>query len=200
MLEKHLGHLKKPAPGMEHLAPRPPPQHPGAKHAHSLKSEDSPATSPATASNWNSPGNLTGASPVASNVTDEYMHAVQGHPGGPYQVPAGMLTPGGVHQQAMAYAGSPQQRVMGGPGPRPLPPPQLQQPPHRRHISEISGGPSEMGGDVKRQVVYTPGPQGPMSGPMPPHMGQPQQMGQPMPGGSMQMNPMQHSPMQRRAG
>ena len=173
MLEKHLGHLKKNGAGIEMGAPPPPPGVVSAKR--SFKSEDSPVTSPATASNWNSPGGLTGVSPAASNHTadDPYMHAVHNNAGPPpYGIQPG-ITPG-PHQAPM-YNTSP-----GGPmsaPPRQALPPGL--PPHRRGPSEMSGGPPEMS-DAKRHQMYAPGP------PQAPPMGQPitpHPMHQPMPRG-----------------
>lgn len=145
MLDKHLGHLKKQPQGMEHMVPPPPSQVGSAKR--SFKSEDSPATSPATASNWNSPSNLTGVSPVGSTPADDpYMHAVHNNAApGSYSV-----------QPAPLYNTSP-----GGPmsaPPRAPPPPQQQ----RRGISEITGGAGDIGGDAKRQQMYAPGPQTPL--------------------------------------
>jgi osomolarity two-component system, response regulator SKN7 len=127
MLEKHLSHLKRHPAGLE-VMPAPP--HP--KTNRSLKSDESPATSPATASNWNSPNNLSGVSP-SSNHPDESVYSA-----GPYPVQAGM-------QPAPMYAPAP---PMGAP-PRQPPPGQ------RRGIGDISGGGAEMG-DVKRQQLYPP--------------------------------------------
>src|ERR1700753_791560 len=83
MLEKHLAHLKKhgihgtdvtAAGGM----PAPPVQPLHAPHSSatgSIKTDDnSPAKSPATASNWNSPNQLPGVSPSGSGMTDDYMN------------------------------------------------------------------------------------------------------------------------------
>jgi len=152
MLEKHLSQLKKPAPGMEPMPP------PGIVKV-SLKSEESPATSPATATNWNSPGGIPGVSPVASTHAEEYGHGMP--PGPPYGMQAAM-TPG-PSPQALTFSGSPtgpphmRQQIQ-----------QLQaQQVHKRQISEISGGP-EMVGEVRRPPIFAPGPSGP--GPVPPHM------------------------------
>ncbi|KAF7197350.1 Transcription factor SKN7 [Pseudocercospora fuligena] len=107
MLEKHLSHLKKGGAGI--ADPMPPPLN-SAKR--SLKSEDSPATSPATASNWNSPNQFTGGSPSGSALAEE-----------PFiQPPYGQAPMG-----AQMYA--------------PPAPGQLVMPPQRRNINEISGGP-----------------------------------------------------------
>ena len=136
MLEKHLGHLKKPQPGMpvdsiassvQGLGP--------ASARQSLKEEDSPSKSPTTASNWNSPNQIPGVSPVGSSITDEYMSAVGGHPG--------------------AYGVS---HIQGGipyntAGQVPMGARQAHQQQHRRQISDISGG-EEMAGNAKRQHMY----------------------------------------------
>ncbi|KAG8629100.1 hypothetical protein KVT40_002965 [Elsinoe batatas] len=143
MLEKHLGHLKKGAPGLEMRPPS------GAQSGkQSLKSDESPATSPVTVTTWNSPGHVPGISPASGEA--EYT-AVQA---GGYQLQPTAMNPG-LSPQAMTFASSPQGLRQQLPG----------QQPHRRHISEITGGPGDMGGDVKRQQIYgQPGP--PMSQPM----------------------------------
>ncbi|GAM85606.1 hypothetical protein ANO11243_036130 [Dothideomycetidae sp. 11243] len=163
MLEKHLGHLKKSSQGVDHMA-RPSGIPQSAKQ--SMKSDDSPATSPATVTNWNSPGNLTGISPASNN--DDYS------------------TPGVANMQQAAYsmhpAPSPQALTFGSSPQAPLRQAFPGAPPsggggHRRHISEISGGASDMGSDMKRQHMYAPppGPPGPPGLP---------QMVQPMPTGA----------------
>ncbi|KAK5067872.1 kinase-regulated stress-responsive transcription factor skn7, partial [Cryomyces antarcticus] len=168
MLEKHLGHLKKPGHGMDAMVP-PPGQAPLQPLAHtsarqSMKDEDSPAKSPATVSNWNSPSNVTGVSPAASSVPDEYMNVVH-HNHSAYGMQAGMPPAN------MVYNTSPH-----GPMGAPRQPP----PPHRRQISDISGGVDDMSRDVKRQQMYGPPPQQHPMQKQP--MGQPmgQSMGQPM--------------------
>ncbi|KAF2436009.1 heat shock transcription factor 2 [Tothia fuscella] len=130
MLEKHLAHLKKPGHGgIDTMVPPPQVQalNPGSSR-HSLKEEDSPAKSPATASNWNSPSQVPGVSPVASSATDEYMggapgghpslYAVQSHIQGSQISPSYNTT----SQMQM------QQRQASG---------------HRRQISDISGAGQE---------------------------------------------------------
>lgn len=180
MLEKHLAHLKKQPPAIDTMGAPPPPQIHSAKR--SMKSDDSPATSPATVSNWNSPGNLTGASPAGSNQTDDpYMQAVHNNAGpAPYPVQGGMPPAPMYNTSPGGPMGAPPRQIP-PPGPRPPqqhpqhpPHPQLQQhPQHRRGISDISGGVGDIGGDVKRQM-FAPGP------PMPqPVMGQPMPMQRP---------------------
>lgn len=181
MLEKHLGHLKKSPPQIEGMPPGPPPPLAQIAAKNSMKVEDSPATSPATVSNWTSPGNTLGMSPANSEAA-EYTMAVPGHPPGPYQLQTSMAPPGMPTQ--VSFGGSP-----GGVAPRQLPPglgPQPPNGPHRRQISDISGGPGDVGPDVKRQM-FAPAPPH-----MPPHMGPGVPMGQPM------QNPL--NPMHRRPG
>lgn len=149
MLEKHLGHLKKNPPGLDSM---PPPLN-SAKR--SLKSEDSPATSPATASNWNSPNQMTAGSPGGSNLGDE-----------PYMQPGQYVQPGLAAPPPHMY-GTAQPGQLAMP-PRPGP---HQGGPHRRDISQISGGP-DMGGDAKRPM-YAPGGMNQMPQQMPPHMQRP---------------------------
>jgi len=143
MLEKHLAHLKKPGHGgIDSMVP---PQvqalGPGSSR-HSLKEEESPAKSPATTSNWNSPNQVPGVSPVASSATDEYMGGAQGHSGlyavqshiGGSQISPGFNSPS--HMQMQQRQGPPQG--------------------HRRQISDISGGGDDGGHNPKRQQIYVP--------------------------------------------
>jgi osomolarity two-component system response regulator SKN7 len=139
MLEKHLSHLKKHPIGIDPMAAPPLP-----KANRSLKSEESPATSPATVSNWNSPNNLSGVSP-ASNQADDSTSV--------YSAASYPMQPG--LQPAPMYNAAP---PMGAPPRQPQPPP-------RRGIGDISGGGAEMG-DVKRQQMYPPPPQPAMGQPM----------------------------------
>lgn len=179
MLEKHLGHLKKSPPQNEGMPQGPPPPLAQVVAKNSLKAEDSPATSPATISNWTSPGNTLGMSPANSEAAgNEYGMAVQGHPSGPYHMQSGMPPPGMPTQ--VSYGGSPR-GMPTGLGPQAVGP-------HRRQISDISGGPGDIGPDVKRQQMFGPGP--PQH--MPPHMGPGVPMGQPL------QNPL--NPMHRRPG
>lgn len=149
MLEKHLQHLKKQPVGLDHM---PPPLN-SAKR--SLKSEDSPATSPATASNWNSPNQLVGGSPGGNGLADD-----------PYIGSAPYVQPGMPIGQVYATA-PPGALAM---PPRPGPP--MVGAPQRRGIADISGGP-EMVGDGKRPM-YGPGPgMGQMPPQMPPQLQRP---------------------------
>lgn len=143
MLEKHLVHLKKPLAQVEGMAAPQPVQ---IARQLVLKEEDSPAKSPATVSNWNSPNQMTGVSPVGSNVTDEFAQAMQGQP---------VQHPGAYGVSAMqgniGYGASPQMQLQARQQQ------QQQQPPpnHRRQISDISGG-DDINNPGKRQQMYAP--------------------------------------------
>jgi osomolarity two-component system response regulator SKN7 len=151
MLEKHLVHLKKPLAQIDGMAAPQPVQVPRQLV---LKEEDSPAKSPATTSNWNSPNQLPGVSPVGSSVPDDYAQAMHSqqvqHPG--------------------AYGVNPMQTNIGYSASTPMPmqarQPQPIPPGHRRQISEISGG-DDMTNPAKRQQMYAPQMQ-PQMNPMQP--------------------------------
>ena len=137
ILEKHLQHLKKPVAQVDGM---PAPQ-PLSIARQAMKEEESPTTkSPNTSSNWNSPNNMTGVSPVASSVNDEYMQAVQPHPGA-YAV--------NQMQGNMPYNTSPQMQLQARQ--------QQQATGHRRQLSDISGG-DDMPHAAKRQQMYVAGP------------------------------------------
>ena len=126
MLEKHLGHLKQMPDGMEPMVP-----HAGSALAQnsagqSLKDESSPAPSPSTISNWQSPGQFNGISPTNAGPPHQYMQPM--HPG--Y----------GQEQSPVQY--QPSHTPLGAPR-------QMQ---HRRQISEIGG--DEISGEPKRQRMY----------------------------------------------
>ncbi|ORY07273.1 HSF-type DNA-binding-domain-containing protein [Clohesyomyces aquaticus] len=142
MLEKHLAHLKKPAHHVEAMvAPQP-----LTTTRQVMKEEESPAKSPATTSNWNSPNQIPGVSPVGSNVTEEYMQAVQQGHAGPYAV---NTMPGSI-----VYNNTSPQLAMQA----------RQQAGHRRQISDIAGGPEDMNHPAKRQQMYgAPLPPQPMN-------------------------------------
>lgn len=128
MLEKHLSHLKKPAPGMEQIAP----PNISSRLSHSLKDEESPGNSPGTLSTkWNSPGGqLTGASPVASALPGDFMTAARGGTNDGFAMPTGL-----------DYTTSPQNMGM------------REAAVHRRGISDITGG-EDMANNVKRQHMF----------------------------------------------
>lgn len=129
ILDKHLGHLRKPVHQVDGMAA---PQ-PLSATRQVLKEEESPAKSPNTVSNWNSPNQIPGVSPVGSNVTDEYMQAVQGHPGAYAVNPMQPNIPYNTSPQMQMQARQ-QQQVAG----------------HRRQLSDISGG-DDMSNPAKRQ-------------------------------------------------
>ena len=126
MLEKHLGHLKQMPDGMEPMAPHPGSSIPQSSTAQSLKDESSPAQSPSTVSNWQSPGQFAGISPTQAAAPHQFMH--------PMQAAYGQET-GPVHfQTPHTPLGAPRQMQ------------------HRRQISEIGG--EDMTSDSKRQRMY----------------------------------------------
>jgi osomolarity two-component system response regulator SKN7 len=144
MLEKHLAHLKNPAHGaMETMVP----PHVQALNAgstrQSLKDEESPAKSPATTSNWNSPNQVPGVSPVASTSTtyEEHANMSQGHPA-MYAV----QNPMQVNPMSQGYMSNNPATQMQM---------QQRQNQHRRQISDISGG-DEASNNAKRQQMYPP--------------------------------------------
>ncbi|KAG8529315.1 uncharacterized protein KY384_005951 [Bacidia gigantensis] len=126
MLDKHLGHLKRMPDGMEPM-PNPPPI-PQSSVGTSLKEENSPADSPSTMSNWQSPGPYSGISPIQGASSQSFMQPL--HSASAYS----------SDQSPMSY--QPPHTPIGGQ-------PQM---PHRRQISEL--GPDEISSDQKRQRVY----------------------------------------------
>jgi len=159
MLEKHLAHLKKPlaepiptmaAPSAQSL--------PQTSSRQSMKEEESPAKSPTSTSNWNSPNQVPGVSPGGSTNTDEYLNpAIQGSHPALYaiqqQTPMAGYGAGAIamqQQQQQPQQQQPQRQQ------QPQPPPQQQQH-HRRQISDISGGEDmHSAGTAKRQQMYAP--------------------------------------------
>ena len=126
MLEKHLGHLKRIPDGMEPMAAQQ--VMPQNSVGNSLKDESSPAPSPSTLSNWQSPGQFAGISPAQGGPPQSYMQSM--HPAGGYS----------QEQSPLSY--QPPQTPLGGP-------PQMT---HRRQISEL--GPDDLSNDPKRQRLY----------------------------------------------
>lgn len=141
MLEKHLSHLKKQAPGLDPMGAPPAPM---SRATRSLKTEDSPATSPATTNNWDSPNNMSGVSPASNHAETPNMY--------------------GMSSGATTYAPGMQPAPMYNMAPMGVPR-QPQPPPQRRNINEISGGAPDYGGEAKRQQMYAPSHQ-PMGQPM----------------------------------
>ncbi|KAF1945681.1 response regulator [Clathrospora elynae] len=148
MLEKHLVHLKKPSPQADGMAAPQPVQ---MARQLVLKEEDSPARSPGTVSNWHSPNQMPGVSPVGSTVPDEFAHAMQGQP---VQHPGAY----GVNplQGNIGYSTSPHMQIQARHQ-------QAQPPPgNRRQVSDMSGG-DELSNPAKRQQqMYAPQMQQPM--------------------------------------
>ena len=124
MLEKHLGHLKRLGDGMDPIG-APQPLH-GPSVGNSLKDDNSPADSPSTMSNWQSPNQYSGISPTQSAASHSYMQPLsagaysQDHSPMSYHPPHTPLSATSMH--------------------------------HRRHISEI--GADDAGNDQKRQRGY----------------------------------------------
>lgn len=140
VLDKHLAHLKR--GGLAHgsdgmgAPPVQPLAHTSASQ--SIKDEHSPSKSPATASNWNSPSQVAGVSPSTTNMTDDYMGAVQAQAG--YGMQPGMPTTPGIPP---GYTTA-----------QPLGVQQNRGQPHRRQISDISGGADDHQQQMKRQQMY----------------------------------------------
>jgi osomolarity two-component system response regulator SKN7 len=154
-LEKHLPQFKKNAqfPNQGQM------QHPGGfvtpnatqaplglnmgqlSATHSLKDETSPGKSPQTATSWHSPNQLPGQSPIG-NAPQNYM-----------QQPMGdnrqyTMTPTHPHPQS-AYP-PPQNAPLGAP----------RGTPHRRVMSDMTGGAGADDHPEKRQRTMYPPPQG----------------------------------------
>ena len=99
MLEKHLGHLRRPQAGAPPIA---------QSSARSLKDEDEVSgRSPSTInnSNWNSPAHMSGVSPVASNVGEAYVPGYGMEGAIPPQQPYGSNphTPSGPRMPPVAH-------------------------------------------------------------------------------------------------
>lgn len=130
MLEKHLGHLKKMPNGMEPMVPHSASSIPQTSAAQSLKDESSPNQSPSTISNWQSPGHFQGISPTAAGPNpNPYMQHV--HLGAGYGMEQSQIQ----FQQPHTPLSAPRQA------------------PHRRHVSDITGG-DELNSDPKRQRIF----------------------------------------------
>jgi osomolarity two-component system response regulator SKN7 len=147
MLEKHLTHLKTNALGIE-PAPQSAitPSVAQSSTSHSVVDGSSPGQSPAgSLGNWQSPGQFNGVSPIHTNLHNQYA-TMQNH--SPYLEQSGPnsnfhspQTPGSNSRMAS----------------------QQHPPPHRRQISDMTGGP-EMEGFNKRQRIHPPSMAGTMSG------------------------------------
>jgi len=137
-LDKHLGHLKKENQGLQ-----------GSGGILVKEDEISPTQSPATLStNWNSPAQLQGPSPVTSHMShDDYASAMrhQGHP--QYGAIDGSSGPYNHHSS------TPHTPLTAGPYPT-----HRQQQPgqsHRRQVSDMSGG-DDQHIQAKRQQMHPP--------------------------------------------
>ena len=126
MLEKHLGHLKHMADGMESMAPHPGSSIPQSSAGQSLKDESSPAPSPSTISNWQSPGQFAGISPTQAAAPHQFMHPMHA----------------GYNQEQTPVQFQAPHTPLGAPRP-------MQ---HRRQISEVGG--EDVSSDAKRQRMY----------------------------------------------
>ena len=129
MLEKHLGHLKRLADGrladsIEAIGP--PHSLPTASVGTSLKDDNSPADSPSTMSNWQSPTQFPGISPTQSAASQPFIQP---------------LSAGAYSQDHSPMSYHPPHTPLGGPSLH-----------HRRQISEV--GADDVGADQKRQRVY----------------------------------------------
>lgn len=124
MLEKHLGHLKKLPDGLDVV-----PNTASTIHgpvSHSLKDDASPAQSPSTVSNWNSPNQFSGISPSGSG---QFIPPVS--------------TGYAIDQNSIAYQQQPTTPISAAPrgvG-------------HRRQVSEMSGA-DDLSTDPKRARMY----------------------------------------------
>jgi osomolarity two-component system response regulator SKN7 len=148
-LEKHLPQFKKnaqfPPSSMPHAGGfvTPGPTHPPLglnvgqlSAAQSLKEEASPGKSPATATSWQSPNQLQGASPIGA--PSNYMQQQMGD-NRPYT-----MTPTHPHPQS-SFPAQQTQGSMGNP----------RTAPHRRVMSDMTGGAPEDHSE-KRQRMYPP--------------------------------------------
>lgn len=112
MLEKHLGHLKKPDYDMiPQTAATLAQNSTGA----SAKDESSPGQSPSTMSNWHSPGQFTGISPSQSNFMPGGQYPMdQG--GMQYTSPTSQMPPGrGANRRVVGDMTGPVDEISGDP-------------------------------------------------------------------------------------
>ncbi|CAO1602759.1 kinase-regulated stress-responsive transcription factor skn7 [Xanthoria calcicola] len=128
MLEKHLGHLKKIPNGLDSMGPHSAQSISQTSAAQSLKDANSPNQSPSTISNWHSPGTFQGISPTTAGA-NPFMQPM--HPAAGYPMDQSQLQ----FQQPHTPLAAPRQ------------------PPHRRQISDMSGG-DELNNEAKRQRLF----------------------------------------------
>lgn len=129
MLEKHLGHLKKMPEGLDHIPQHAPSSINQSSTGQSLKDENSPAESPSTISNWQSPSQY-GVSPTQAAAPSQFLQSM--HPPGAYSQEHSPVTYQSPHTP------------VGGPPRQPIQ--------HRRQISEIGG--DDLSSESKRQRIY----------------------------------------------
>ena len=137
VLNKHLGHLKKPTTPMEAMGPPTSQSIQPTSQQISTKTpikEESPSKSPVVNSNWTSPKQIPGISPVGTASTgDEFI----------VQQDAANYNMGTAVMGAVPYQNpSPIQGVG-----------QRHHAPHRRQFSDVAGS-DETGHAVKRQQMY----------------------------------------------
>ena len=145
MLEKHLMHLKTGALGIEQPQQNAiTPSVAQTSATHSVVDGSSPGQSPAgSMGNWQSPGQFNGVSPIHTNLHNQYA-TMQNH--SPY------IDQGGSHPSSNFH--SPQTPLSASRIPSQQHP-QSHAQPHRRQVSEMTGGP-EMDGYNKRQRIHPP--------------------------------------------
>ena len=134
MLEKHLGHLKKLPDGLDMVPPTASTMGPTSS-VHSLKEESPPGHSPSTVStaNWHSPGGqFPGISPAGSAQQAYGISTVGG-------------AAAGYGDSGLQYP-SPTTPISARPGAAPGP--------HRRAVSDMTGGDDLGGADAKRPRIF----------------------------------------------
>lgn len=126
-LDKHLGHLKKDAQGLQ------------GSSIVSMKGDESPSQSPATHNtSWNSHG----PSPIATHMSHDSFATSLRHPQQYGQIDAGYGHPGSAPHTPLS-AGPPTSQRHG-----PMQP-------HRRHVSDV-GTSDDHQGQSKRHQMYPP--------------------------------------------
>ena len=143
MLMKHLGHLKKQPEQIVET-----PQNGNMVVNNALKVEDSPATSPAT-TNWTSPGN------VANSASDDVNGMSRQASASSFVMPSGIKTQG--MPQQINYSPSSLARQVPTTPTGVTPQSHQTNSAHRRHISDITGGPGDVDSMAKRQQMFAPG-------------------------------------------
>lgn len=152
MLEKHLGHLKRMAPGIDPGPPSATTTAASMTHSatQSAKDDSSPSQSPSAGGsmqNWNSPGHFSNTS--LSHQTNMGMPAQPNQPQNHYVQAMHNTSQGGYMDGGMGAYGSQVNAQQRGPNAIPSPG-------HRRQISDINAGsPNDLyGRDPKRQRMF----------------------------------------------